>query len=245
MHPSLLQLDHRSAPLPSKPWIMLQRWHDLLFAHWSLAPAVMRPLVARELELDLWDGQAYVAVTPFWMSGIRPRGALPPPLLHTFPELNVRTYVRHKGVPGVYFFSLDAGSRVAVWGAKASYHLPYYLAAMKIEKDGDASRYRSQRREGPRPAEFRGRYWPTSPPQPRYRGSLEYFLTERYCLYTVHGGRLLRAFIHHIPWPLQNAEAQIELNTMAEAAGIHLPAARPLLHYSRNLEVLIWWPEPV
>lgn len=243
MHPMLTQTDHRTAPMPAGPWIMAQNWHDLLFAHWALPPEQIRPLVARELELDLWQGRAYVAVTPFWMSGVRPRGAPAPPLLHRFPELNVRTYVSYKGIPGVYFFSLDAYSRLGVWGARTFYHLPYYFAAMSVRSAGEKFAYESSRRDGPRPAEFRGRYWPVSPPRQREKGALEHFLAERYCLYTVFRGKVLRAYIHHLPWPLQDADAEIEINTVAQADGIQLPPEKPLLHFSRDLEVLVWWPE--
>ena len=244
MHSALQHTRHRSAPMPTGPWIMLQRWRDLLFAHWSLRAEIIRALVPRELELDLWQDTAYVAITPFWMSGVRPRGVPPPPLVHTFPELNVRTYVKYKGIPGVYFFSLDAASRLGVWGARKFYHLPYYFASMQIEKQGEAFRYSSARNEGPRPGEFRARYWPVSAPRRWEKGGLEYFLSERYCLYTVYRETVLRAFIHHLPWPLQNADAEIETNTVALADGIELPEQKPLLHYSRDLEVLIWWPEP-
>jgi uncharacterized protein YqjF (DUF2071 family) len=243
MHPLLSVTDHRTAPMPIGPWIMVQNWHDLLFAHWALPAQQIRPLVPRELELDLWQGRAYVAVAPFWMSGVRPRGGPAPPLLHKFPELNVRTYVSYKGIPGVYFFSLDAGSRLAVWGARTFFHLPYYFAAMSVRSAGEKFEYHSSRRDSPRPAEFRGRYRPTSPPRQRSKGALEHFLTERYCLYTVHKGKVLRAYIHHVPWPLQDADAEIEINTMAQAAGIELPAEKPLLHFARDLEVLVWWPE--
>lgn len=243
MHPALSQTDHRTAPMPSAPWIMVQNWHDLLFAHWAVPPQQIRPLVPRELELDLWQGRAYVAVAPFRMSGVRPRCAPAPPLLHRFPELNVRTYVTYKGIPGVYFFSLDAHSRLGVWGARTFYHLPYYFAAMSVRSAGEKFHYSSSRREGPWPAEFRGRYWPISPPQQRAKGALEHFLTERYCLYTVYGAKVLRAYIHHVPWPLQDADAEIEINTVAQADGIQLPPEKPLLHFSRDLEVLVWWPE--
>jgi uncharacterized protein len=243
MHPALSQTGHRTAPMPTAPWIMIQTWHDLLFAHWALPPEQIRPLVPRELELDLWQGRAYVAVAPFWMSGVRPRCTPAPPLLHKFPELNVRTYVTYKGIPGVCFFSLDAYSRPGVWGARTFYHLPYYFASMSVRPAGEKFEYHSSRRDGPQPAEFRGRYWPTSPPRQRSKGTLEHFLTERYCLYTVHGGKVLRAYIHHVPWPLQDADAEIEINTMAQAGGIQLPPEKPLLHFSRDLEVLVWWPE--
>ncbi|HEX7289302.1 MAG TPA: DUF2071 domain-containing protein [Candidatus Angelobacter sp.] len=243
MHPLLRQTAHRTAPLPRRPWIMLQTWHDLLFAHWALTPEKIRPLVPQELELDLRDGRAYVAVAPFWMSGIRARWTPPLPRLSRFAELNVRTYVRYKGIPGVYFFSLDAASRMAVRGARWGYGLPYFFAAMSVQSLGENLRYSSRRLEDPRPAEFLGRYRPISAPRVREAGSLEHFLTERYCLYTVDRGRVSRAYIHHLPGQLQDAEAEIEVNTMAQAAGIELPQSKPLLHFSRLLEVLIWWPE--
>jgi len=241
MHPLLSHKDHRPIPLPKQPWIMVQKWHDLLFAHWVVPAAQVRALVPSQLELDLFQGNAYVAVAPFHMSGIRARFLPPLPGLNRFPELNVRTYVSYQGVPGVHFFSLDTGSLPAVWGARATYGLPYFHADMSVSI-GPRIEYRSQRLQEPRPAEFRGRYWPVSEPRRRETNSLEYFLTERYCLYTVRAGKVFRAYIHHLPWPLQDAAAEIEINTMAQAAGIQLPETKPLLHFARFLEVLIWRP---
>lgn len=243
MHPLLQQTDHRPIPLPSAPWIMVQQWHDLLFAHWALPPEQIRHVVPKELDLDLWNGQAYVAVAPFHMSGIRARWFLPVPTLSRFPELNVRTYVRYQDVPGVYFFSLDAGSLPAVWSARAGYGLPYFHAKMSVKTGPSQIEYASHRLQAPGPAEFQGRYWPASEPRQREKGSIEHFLTERYCLYVVRSGTVCRAVIHHPPWQLQDAEAEISLNTMARAAGIELPQTKPLLHFSRLLKVLIWWPE--
>lgn len=245
MHPLLAETAHRTAPMPSSPWIMLQKWHDLLFAHWALPPEQVRPLVPPQLELDVRDGQAWVGVIPFWMSGIRARGFPPVPGLNSSPELNVRTYVKYGGIPGVYFWSLDIASHAAVWGARTFYHLPYFFASMSIKNAGEQFSYSCRRTEKPQPAEFRGRYRPTAAVRQRQKGELEHFLTERYCLYTMHEGKVLRAYIHHLPWPLQDAEAEIEVNTMAEAAGIKLPADKPVLHFSRDLEVLVWWPEVV
>jgi uncharacterized protein YqjF (DUF2071 family) len=245
MHPLLLETAHRPIPMPSAPWSMKQKWHDLLFAHWPLAPRKLRSLVPQELELDLRDGSAWVAVTPFWMSGIRGRLAPPLPFLSKFCELNVRTYVRYKGVPGVYFFSLDAASLPAVLGARATYKLPYFHAAMLIRSSGESFEYTSSRLQQPRPANFHARYRPISMPRVREKSSIESFLTERYCLYTVDKGRVLRAYIHHLPWQLQDAEAEFDINTMAQASGIELPDTKPLLHFSRNLEVLVWWPEKI
>ncbi len=229
--------------MPRGPWIMKQTWHDLLFMHWAMAPEIIRPLVPPALDLDMYEGQAYLAVAPFWMSGIRTRFLPPTPGLSSFPELNVRTYVRYKDVPGVYFFSLDAGNLTAVRVARAAYGLPYFHAEMSVKSLGETYQYSSRRLQNLRPAEFRGRYRPVTPPTPREKGSLEHFLTERYCLYAVRGKGVFRAYIHHLPWPLQDAEAEIELNTMPQAAGIELPSDRPLLHFARELEVLVWWPE--
>src|SRR5206468_3738800 len=132
MHPALNITHHRPWPLPRGPWIMQQIWNDLLFAHWPIAPEVMRPLVPSALLLDTFNGQCWIAVTPFHMSGIRPRWTPPLPGLSAFPELNVHTYVTHGGKGGVYFFSLDAGSRLAALAARATYHLPYFHAQMKV-----------------------------------------------------------------------------------------------------------------
>jgi uncharacterized protein YqjF (DUF2071 family) len=236
---SLLQFAaHRPWPLPSGPWVMTQTWHDLLFAHWPLPQAVMRPLVPAQLALDTFDAQCWVGVIPFHMSGIRGRALPPLPGLSRFPELNVRTYVTHGGKPGVYFFSLDAGNLPAVWAARSFYHLPYFHAAMSSRELSGSIYYASRRLRGA--AEFRGCYRPTTEIRMRERGSIENWLTERYCLYTTHRDRLYRGEIHHQPWPLQDAEAEIETNTVAAAAGIPLPATAPLLHFARRLEVLIW-----
>ena len=217
---------------------MKQIWHDLLFAHWPIPPAHMRPLVPAQLPLDTFNGQCWLGVVPFRMSGIRARYLPPIPGFSALPELNVRTYVTYRGKPGVYFFSLDAASRAAVWGARTFYHLPYFYADMSAQNRNGTIVYSSTRREGP--AEFRGSYRPVSESRPPVPGSLEHWLTERYCLYTVYKNEIYRCEIHHPPWPLQNAGATIETNSMARAAGIELPSIPPLLHFSRLQDVLIW-----
>ena len=238
--------EHRPWPLPKRPWVMVQVWHDLLFAHWRMGPAVIRKLVPETLELDLHDGAAWVAVAPFWMSGIRSRFAPALPGLSTFPEMNVRTYVTLDGKPGVFFFSLDAANLSAVTAARIGYKLPYFHARMKSELNGELVRYGSSRVQGPRPAEFLGRYRPTSAVFKAEPGSLEHFLAERYCLYAVKDGRVWRGEIHHLPWPLQRAEAEIERNTVAQADGVSLPSARPdHLMFAKRIKVLIWWRERV
>ena len=217
---------------------MAQTWHDLLFAHWPVAPKALRPLVPAQLSLDTFDGQCWVGVVPFHMSGVRSRALPALPGLSRFPELNVRTYVSLEGKPGVYFFSLDAANLPAVWAARRFYHLPYFHSRMSAEFDGPWIRYDARRYQGQ--AEFRGKYRSVGEVRLREKGTLEHWLTERYCLYTVDSSQVHRAEIHHQPWPLQDAEAEIEINSMALAAGIVLPEDRPLLHFARKLEVLIW-----
>lgn len=217
---------------------MKQTWHDLLFAHWPLPAEQMRPLVPAQLVLDTFDGHCWVGVVPFHMSGIRGRALPPLPGLSRFPELNVRTYVTYGGRPGVYFFSLDAANLPAVWAARTFYRLPYFHAAMS-SKDLDGNIHYHSRRIHCE-AEFHGRYRPTTETRLRERGSIDHWLTERYCLYTTHHNQVYRGEIHHQPWPLQDAEAEFGTNTIAAAAGISLPSAAPMLHFARRLEVLIW-----
>ena len=231
---------HRPWPVPNGPWIMTQSWHDLLFAHWRVDAAELRRQVPAGVDLDLYDGDAWLAVVPFYMTNVAPRGVPAIPFVSSFNELNVRTYVTRDGKPGVYFFSLDANSLAAVTAARTLFGLPYFLAEMKISRDGDTIVYRSRRLGGDVPAEWRARYRPVGRQQPPAEGTLEYFLTERYCLYTVEGSRVHRLEIHHKPWPLQDAEATIEINTMWSAAIEGLPAT---LHFSQRQDMVAWPPE--
>jgi hypothetical protein len=150
----------------------------------------------------------------------------------------VRTYVVHGGKPGVYFFSLDAANWLAVRTARMAYHLPYFYAQMRSDDTGEEILYRSRRRNCD--AEFQGRYRPVTPVSLRNINTLEHWLTERYCLYATVNDRVYRGEIHHPPWPLQDASAVINVNTMARAAGIALPDTKPLLHFALRLDVLIW-----
>jgi uncharacterized protein YqjF (DUF2071 family) len=218
---------------------MRQTWNDLLFAHWKLPPEKLRSLVPPQLALDLHDGKAWVAVTPFHMTDVAFRGIPPFPVLSAFPELNVRTYVNYRGKPGVFFFSLDAFNPPAVWGARLTFHLPYFYARMFVNVTEDEVRYSSLRFLPPNP-EFRAVYRPASEASLSKVGSLEQFLTERYRLYTVHHEKVYAADIHHVPWELQRAEATITCNSMAMAAGITLPQEKPLLHFSKRMKVLVW-----
>jgi uncharacterized protein YqjF (DUF2071 family) len=226
--------------VPARRWLQGQTWRDLLFAHWPVPSEVLRRVVPPALPIDTWEGDAWIAVTPFAVTGLRLRGTLPPPVLSQFAETNVRTYTTVDGRPGIYFLSLDAASTLAVIGARATYRLPYFRARMAIERLGGEIRYRSARVGAT--ALLRARYRPTGAVFQARPGTLEHFLIERYCLYTVHGDRVRRADIHHPPWDLRTADAEFAENTMAAAAGVQLGARGPLLHYAQRQDVVIWPP---
>ena len=229
---------HRPWPMPSAPWLMTQSWNSLLFAHWRVDVAEMRRAVPDAFDLDLFDGEAWLGVVPFYMTNVGLRAAPALPWLSAFPELNVRTYVRVADRPGVYFFSLDAGRRLAVAAARALLNLPYYAAAMSVERREAAVHYQSARRST---AAVRSSTPSTNlqvRPSRRRSGSIEYFLTERYCLYHHdHRGRPYRLEIHHRPWSLQLARATITINTMAAASRLTLNGAPPLC---TSLDVKTW-----
>jgi uncharacterized protein YqjF (DUF2071 family) len=219
---------------------MTQSWHDLLFVHWPLDPDALRGKVPASLPLDLFEGRAWIGVIPFHMTNVGPRGVPSLPGLSAFPELNVRTYVTLDGKPGVYFFSLDAASTLAVIGARVLFRLPYFRASMAVHTGTRRVTYRSVRRSTVK-AQFAGTYEPVGVVSPPVPGTLEYFLTERYCLYTItRSGEPRRLEIHHRPWPLQTAHGQIAVNTMASASGIALPAVEPLLHFAKRMDVVTW-----
>jgi len=244
---SILQdVSHRPWPLPAGPWVMAQTWHDLLFAHWKVSAAALRPLVPEPLSIDTFDGSAWLAVVPFRMSSVRLRGMPALPRLSAFPELNVRTYVIYGGKPGVWFFSLDAGNPLAVSIARAWFHLPYFRARMSCEEHENSIAYASQRTHTGAPAAaLEGHYRPAGSIFFPQGGSLEHFLTERYCLYAAdRGGHLIRGDIHHPPWLLQVAEAEFKRNTMAEPLGISL-GPQPLLHFAKRQDVVVWQPQRV
>jgi uncharacterized protein YqjF (DUF2071 family) len=227
--------EHRPWPLPTGSWLMAQTWESLLFAHWQVPVERLRRHVPEGLEVDTYEGDAYVAITPFRLTNLRLRGLPAFPGVSSCLELNCRTYVTHRGErPGVWFFSLDASSRLAVEGARRLYRLPYFHARME-----GLPCYRCSRIGAERPHVFEATYGPIGRTFNADPGSLEHFLTERYCLYTSgDAGALHRADIHHPPWPLQEAKGEIELNTMPPD-GLEV-AGEPLLHYSSRLDVLIW-----
>jgi len=252
MNDILGKTSHRPWPLPPGRWAMSQRWNDLLFAHWPMRAAEIEALLPDDLEADTFSGSAWLGIVPFWMDRIQMRGLPSIPGARTFPELNLRTYVRDRqtGSPGVYFFSLDAGNLLAVLIARTIFHLPYYWAQMRLEPRGEREfQFYSRRLMTRKPVVFAARYRGMGPSfklvQSRV-GTIEHFLTERYCLFTRDPlGRLTKANIHHVPWPLEKAEAEIEHNDLPAQFGLTLPDTPPLLHYSRHLAVYVWPPELV
>jgi len=224
--------------------IMRQHWGKLLFMHWRMEPKFLRAVIPFPLELDTFDGAAWIGVVPFTMWGVRATFLPPLPGTSAFHELNVRTYVHHRGVPSVWFLSLDAANKLAVWGARQFYHLPYFNARMSLAQTGNTIRYDSSRQDSRGAAAELETSWTIGGSiagrRPALPGSLEFFLTERYALDTVHHDKLYRARIHHRPWPLQTAQLLSLHSTMVESHGLPAPAGDPLLHYCEELQVDIW-----
>ncbi|HVS21347.1 MAG TPA: DUF2071 domain-containing protein [Pyrinomonadaceae bacterium] len=240
---------------------MHQNWGKLLFMHWTIDAKTLGPLIPAQLSIDTFDGKAWIAVVPFTMWGIRASFLPPVPGTSAFHELNVRTYVHRNGVPGVWFFSLDAANSLAVWGARTFYHLPYFNAQMSLQLTGETISYSSKRTDQRgAPAEFQTSWNIGEPLAQSQPDSLAFFLTERYCLYSFHRDRLFRSRIFHQPWPLCRATLVSEppalaggsslseplalaggyRSTMIESLGIEQPEGGPILHYAESIAVDIW-----
>jgi uncharacterized protein YqjF (DUF2071 family) len=220
---------------------MRQYWGKLLFMHWAVDAELLRPLIPAQLSIDTFDGKAWLGVIPFTMWGIRVSFLPPIPGTSAFHELNVRTYVHFKGMPGVWFFSLDAANSLAVWGARTFYHLPYFNAEMSLRQQGESIKYHSERKDVRGPSAQLDAAWTIGEPLAQARpGSIEFFLTERYCLYSYHREHPYRARIFHQPWPLRNATLDAYESTMVESLGIGEPLGEPLLHYAESIAVNIW-----
>jgi uncharacterized protein YqjF (DUF2071 family) len=228
--------------LPAGQWRWRQSWCDLLFAHWPVPSELLRQLVPNGLEIQEFEGTSWIGLVPFRMEGVMRRPWPDLPWVSAFPEMNVRTYVERDGKPGVWFLSLDATNALAIWSARRFFYLPYYRAAMKVSPRGGGIQYES-RRSG---AEFTAAYGPASDVYEAARGSLEYWLTERYCLYALGpNGGLWRTEVHHFPWPLQAAEVSIASNSMFEFHGLSVSGEPALVHFARRLDVVVWDPERV
>ncbi len=264
---SLDETSHRPFPPPERKWLGAMVWRQLLFAHWPVMPQLLQRLLPEGVQVDTFEGQAYVGIIPFSMGGVRTRLTPAIPGMSAFPELNVRTYVRVNDQPGVWFFSLDADSRWFVAVARRQYRIPYYRAEMRIARQEKGWVHFESRRvhPGAAPAALVCRYRPTGEPAPSPPGSLAHWLTERYCLFTAgldvpgyrspsragQDGRgnakaaIWRADIHHGPWQLAEAEWEVKTNAMFAPLGLPLPMTQPHLRFAAELPVVGWTPEVV
>ncbi|MFP4188937.1 MAG: YqjF family protein [Halobacteriales archaeon] len=217
--------------------VLSMRWDDLLFAHWDVEPDTVEDALPDRFDVDTYDGRAYIGVVPFVMRNVRPRGA-PRCLGLDFAELNLRTYVRVDGEPGVYFFSLDADDALGVAGARLAYDLPYYRAETDVETDGDEVCFRSSRTHSGAPsAEFDATYRPTGDVFVADRGTLAEFVTERYAFFVSSRLGVVRGDVSHRPWRLRDAEAEIRENSLFEANGFEPPDGNPHLMYGEGIDV--------
>ena len=242
----MTRVDHRPWPMPQGPWILRQRWFNLMFAHWPARVDALRPLVPNQLTIQEFAGSSWVGIVPFRIEGLSPRGLPDIPGLAAFPELNLRLYVEAEGKPGVFFISLDAASIGAVAGARAAFNLPYFHATMSATVAAGAVRFQSVRRRD-HSIRFEADYQPVGDVFEPAPGSLEYFLTERYCLYARRRrGGVKRLNIQHPPWQLRSAEGQILDNTLASGQGVIMDErSRPLVHFAETQDVIAWKPERV
>lgn len=232
----------RQWELPARPWVMRMTWSELLFAHWAVEPRAIADRLPRGLTLDTRDDRAWIGVVPFLMSDVAPRCCPALPGLSRFLELNVRTYVTRDGKPGVWFFSLDAANRIAVRVARATFNLPYMDARMRWDKDhsGTITYHSSRTHRGEPSAEFEACYRSTGENFHAQHGSLEHWLTARYCLYSAdRRGRLYRGEIDHEPWTLAPATCTLNRNTMCDSLQMNL-AAPPHLLFAQPIQVNAW-----
>lgn len=239
----------REAPTRRPPGrtVMFQNWSYLSFLHWTFPPETIRPLLPPGLELDTFEGKAYVGLVPFTMTGVRPVWSPSVPGLSNFHETNVRTYVHHKGGnPGVWFFSLDAANVPAVHIARTLWRLPYHFDRMRLEAANGEIEYQSERLwPAPVPALCSVRTRPVGPVNPAVVGTLEHFLAERYLLYAYARKRLYRGQVYHTPYPLQKVELLFLDETLLKAAGFTRPDDAPLVHYAQGVNVRIFPLRPI
>jgi uncharacterized protein len=228
---------------PQRPVWGWQNWRQLLFMHWPVPVQALRDTVPSSFELDLYEGIAYVGVVPFAMQGVRPR-FVPQRAALDFLETNVRTYVVRNGEPGVYFFSLEAASRLAVAAARAAFALPYHYAHMTLGHDASVARYFTRRSRSGVTHDVRYRlHEPMAASAP---GTLQHFLLERYLLFTERRGTPLRGQVHHTPYPVQRAEVLQVHDELVAAAGLPAVTGLPsLVHYSPGVDVEVFALEAV
>nr|WP_245667169.1 DUF2071 domain-containing protein [Leptospira tipperaryensis] len=241
------QISHRPWPLPKAKPFMVQYWEELAFLHWEVSKEFLDEVLPNGLEADTFEGKAYIGLVPFRMKGVRPMYLPPLPWISYFPELNVRTYVKNGEKQGVYFFSLDAANRLVVEIARKFFYLPYLYAKISIRSEGNQKEFFSFRKDHrAAAAEFHAEYKPISEVYRSKPGTLENWLTERYCLYSQDSkGRIYRGEVHHVPWPLQKGECIIHKNELLQSHDIPILEDTFLVHYSESIQVLLYPLEPI
>ncbi|MFC7391692.1 YqjF family protein [Scopulibacillus cellulosilyticus] len=236
-----MQTNHRPFPLPIRPWMMTQTWNDVFFIHWPIDFDDIRDKVPKQLYIDTFDGRAWIGIIPFHITDFKVRDVFSIPLTNAFPEINVRTYVTYDNKPGVYFFSLDAGHWMASVAARTLTPLPYYFSKIDLTKQNGAITYKSSRQDkNSSNGEFEGTFSSISSTYKSEKGTLDEWLTERYCFYTMNRNKLYRCDIHHEKWELQKAEGEILTDTLVSSQRISLPDKKPVLHYASRNKALIW-----
>lgn len=247
MRQFLVRTSQSPRPFPRGRWSMTQRWNDLLFAHWPVSVSEVAPLIPTDLQVDTFQGAAWLGISPFWMDRIKLRSLPALPGVRSFPGLNLRTYVRdpHSGAVGMYLLSVEVGDLAAVLLGRALYWLPYHWAGMRLEQTRAREfSFYSRRRLTAHPVAFQARYRGLGPTRRLAElrcGTLEHFLMERSCIFLRnHAGQSVRASLRQVSWPLEEAEAEIERNDLPGALGIHLPGGAPVLYYARRLAIYIW-----
>lgn len=225
------------------PWVLFMTWRDLMFASWRLPAEVVRPKVPPELELDTFDGSAYVTLVPMRVTDMHWRGIPPIPGMEGFRELNLRTYIKRNDRPGVYFLSIECPAAFSDWIARHFFGVPYYAAEIATYRDGDCFRFASERtQKGQPPAALFSQFRPVGQAAPPAPGSLESFLVERYSLYFAGDGHVWRGDIQHDQWQLFQAEVQLDVNTISTAAGLELGPKPDHAAYVVQTDTLIFPP---
>jgi uncharacterized protein YqjF (DUF2071 family) len=223
---------------------MRQNWENLLFLHWAVDPDLLRPLMPPDLELDTFDGKAWIGVTPFALTGLQLLSLPPVPGLDSFLEINVRTYVHYKGIPGLWFFSLDASKMIPALAARVLFALPYFQAEMKSSRSGESFRFDSKRAIEPA-AHFHATWRTGLRLREPALHSLAFFLVERYCFFADVGDGFTMTRIYHSPWILEEATVSSLQSTMVGTLGLPEPSDAPLAHFSHSMHVEIWAPAPI
>jgi uncharacterized protein YqjF (DUF2071 family) len=233
---AMRETDHRPWPLPSGRWLVAQTWEDVVFVHWRADPDAVQALLPDGLEVDTYDGSAWVCANAFRVESVRLHGTLPVPWVSSFPQLNVRTYVTAGKRPGLWFFSLDTPSALAAESARLVYRLPWHTCRLEVVERAGRLDVTAARAAG---RAFTARLSPRGSPDPAEPGTFEHFALERYCLYGRDGGRLQRAELHHRPWQVQPALGAVDLNTMGPPE-LEQGTEPPVLHVARLQDVLAW-----